>query len=67
MNIYEKIAAVMKDVSYLAKDDSVATGGGKSYKAISEEKVTSTVRVSLLKNNLVIIPISQEHKREDER
>ncbi len=67
MNIYEKIAAVMQDVSYLAKDDSVATGGGKSYKAISEEKVTSTVRASLLKNKLVVLPIVQEHKREDEK
>ena len=67
MNIYEKIAAVMQDVSYLAKDDSVETGNGRSYKAISEEKVTSTVRASLLKNKLVIIPIAQEHKREDER
>lgn len=67
MNLYEKIAAVMSDVAYLAKDDNVATGGGKSYKAISEEKVTSTVRTSLLKNKLVILPIAQEHKREDER
>lgn len=67
MNLYEKIAAVMSDVAYLAKDDNVATGGGKSYKAISEEKVTSTVRASLLKNKLVILPIAQEHKREDER
>ena len=67
MNLYEKIAAVMSDVAYLAKDDNVATDGGKSYKAISEEKVTSTVRASLLKNKLVILPIAQEHKREDER
>ena len=67
MNLYEKIAAVMSDVAYLAKDDNVATGGGGSYKAISEEKVTSTVRTSLLKNKLVILPIAQEHKREDER
>ena len=67
MNLYEKIAAVMSDVAYLAKDDNVATGGGMSYKAISEEKVTSTVRTSLLKNKLVILPIAQEHKREDER
>lgn len=67
MNLYEKIAEVMQDVSYLAKDDSVATGGGKSYKAISEEKVTSTVRASLIKNKIVILPVTQSHRREDER
>lgn len=66
MNLYEKISQVMRDVAYLAKDDSVETGGGRSYRAISEEKVTSTVRDSLLKNGLVIIPIDQSHRREDE-
>lgn len=66
MNLYEKISQVMKDVAYLAKDDSVETGGGKSYKAITEEKVTSTVRESLIKNGLIIVPIAQAHRREDE-
>lgn len=66
MSIFEKISKVMEDVSYLTKDDNVSTGGSNSYKAISEEKVTSTIRASLIKNGIVIIPISQEHKREDE-
>ena len=39
MNIYEKIAAIMQDVQYLAKDDHVEFGSNK-YKALSEEKVT---------------------------
>ena len=67
MNLYEKISQVMQEVAYLAKDDSVSTGGTSSYKAISEEKVTSTVRASLIKNGLVIIPISQQHSRVDEQ
>ena len=63
MNIYQKIAAVMQDVQYLCKDDHIEFGNTK-YRAISEEKVTSTVRESLIKNGIVIIPVEQTHKRE---
>ena len=63
MNIFQKISAVMKDVQYLCKDDRIEFGATK-YRAISEEKVTSTVRESLIKNGIVIIPIEQSHKRE---
>lgn len=52
----------MKDVEYLSKDDNIAFGKTR-YKAISEEKVTSTVRESLLKNGLIILPVEQEHFR----
>lgn len=65
MNLWQKMSAVMKDIEYLAKDDSISMGKGSSYKAISEEKVTRTVRESLIKNGLVIIPTEQEHFRED--
>lgn len=63
MNIYQKIAEVMKDIQYLAKDDHVKFGS-TDYKAVSEEKVTSTVRESLIKNGIVIIPVEQSHHRE---
>lgn len=63
MNIFEKISIVMSEVSYLSKDDKVEFGSTK-YKAISEEKVTSIVRSSLIKNGIVIIPVEQEHHRE---
>lgn len=63
LNLYQKIHAVMQDVDYLQKDDKVEFGNTK-YKAISEEKVTSAVRASLLKHGLVIVPIEQEHSRE---
>jgi hypothetical protein len=59
MNIYQKISEVMKNIEYLAKDDSVAFGTTK-YKAISEEKVTTAVREQLVKQGIVIIPIKQE-------
>lgn len=57
-NLFQKISQVMQDVSYLSKDDDIAFGTTK-YKAISEEKVTSTLRTSLIKNGLVIIPFEQ--------
>lgn len=68
MNIYEKINKVMQDIEYLSKDDKVITNAitNAGYKVLSEEKVTSAVRQSLIKNGIVIIPIKQEHKRDDE-
>lgn|SRR5699024_7328034 len=63
MNIYEKISAVMQDVEYLSKDDHIKFKS-TNYRAISEEKVTRTVRESLIKHGLIILPIEQEHKRE---
>lgn len=65
-NIYQRISDVMADVSYLQKDDDVPTGNGKSYKAITEEKVTSAIRAAMIKHGLVIVPIRQEHTRTDE-
>jgi len=64
MNIYEKMLEVMKGVTYLSKDDKVEFKTTK-YKAISEEKVTSTVRAKLIEQGLVIFPIAQSHKRQD--
>lgn len=61
--LYMKIHQVMQDVEYLQKDDKVEFGNTK-YKAISEEKVTTTVRESLIKNKLIIIPVEQEHTKD---
>lgn len=62
LNLYKKIQAVMKDVEYLQKDDFVSFGSNK-YKAISEEKVTTTVRNALIKHGLVILPVEQNYQR----
>lgn len=62
VNIYEKISAIMQDVQYLAKDDQVKFGT-TSYKALSEEKVTSIMRAELIKHKLVIYPIQQTSSR----
>ena len=57
-NIYQKILEVMKNIEYLKKDDAVAFGQTK-YKAMSEEKVTMTVRKELIKQGLVVFPVEQ--------
>ncbi|MBU3208714.1 ERF family protein [Clostridium algidicarnis] len=63
MNLWQKIREVMKDVEYLSKDDHIKFNT-TNYKAISEEKVTSTVRVSLIKHGIDIFPVEQEHLKE---
>jgi len=59
MNLYEKINKVMEEVAYLKKDDTIKAGNS-SYRAISEEKVTSAIRQSLINNKIVIFPIEQK-------
>ena len=63
MPIHKKILEVMKDIEYLKKDDDVSYGSG-SYKGLSEEKVTSVVRASLIEHGVVVYPIEQIHRRE---
>jgi hypothetical protein len=63
VGLYQKIHQVMQDIEYLQKDDRVRYKT-TDYRAISEEKVTSKVRDSLVKNRLIILPIEQEHSKE---
>jgi len=63
VQLYQKMLNVYKAVDYLQKDDQVKFGQ-TNYKAISEEKVTSTVRAALVDNGLIVFPIEQEHKKE---
>lgn len=62
-NLHQKISAVMNDIKYLAKDDQIKFAK-TNYRAISEEKVTRTVRESLINRGLIILPVEQEHSRE---
>ena len=62
MNIYEKIASIMQEVRYLAKDDHVSFGS-TNYKALSEEKVTSIMRQKLIDYKLVVFPVEQMASR----
>ena len=63
-NLLQRIIKVMSAIEHLKKDDEVNTGKG-SYKAITEEKVTSTVRTEMIKNGITILPIKIEHLRHD--
>lgn len=58
-NIHQKILEVMKAIEYLNKDDAVKYGA-TAYRAMSEEKVTTTVRKELIKQGLVVYPIRQD-------
>lgn len=62
MNIYEKLGEVMKSIQYLKKDDKVEFGNTK-YKALSEEKVTMTMRNEMVKQGLLVFPIEQKWER----
>lgn len=60
--LHEKMAEIMKEVQYLAKDDNVEFGKTK-YRALSEEKVTSIMRAQMVKHGLVVYPIDQKWER----
>ena len=62
-NIFQRISAVMQEVQYLAKDDQIEFGKTK-YRAISEEKVTTIIRKSLITHGIVIVPVKQEHSKD---
>lgn len=63
MNIYEKWSWIMEQVQYLKKDDNIKFGS-TNYKALSEEKVTATVRQFLVQQKLIILPVSQTAHKE---
>ena len=48
-NIYQRINAVMKEVSYVQKDSMVQT-----YKAVSHDMVTAVIRPQLVKHGIVV-------------
>jgi hypothetical protein len=54
VNIYQKLQAVMKVVSYVKKDATV-TGGG-SYKAVTHDMVTAMVRPHFVEQGIIVIP-----------
>lgn len=54
MNIYEKLLAARQEIGYLQKDGKVAFGS-TSYKAITDEKVMTTVRPILDKYGILML------------
>lgn len=55
-NIYQRINAVMKDVTYVQKDKAVS-GGGASYKAVTHDQAVSVIRGALVEHGIVIEPM----------
>jgi hypothetical protein len=49
-NIYQRINAVMKEVKYIQKDAKV-----QGYMAVTHDKVTATLRESLVNNGIIIV------------
>lgn len=67
MTVYEKIATVMKSIDYLKKDGFVTTGRGAGYRAMTDEKVLSTIRPKLIDAGLIMIPVKMTSRRADEQ
>ena len=64
MSIYQKMLEVMKSIERLQKDTGVTYNGKTQYRAMSEEKVTSTVREKFVDLGLVMYPFEQEISKE---
>ena len=60
LNLYQKMIEVMRSIERLQKDTGVQYNGKTQYKAMSEEKVTSTVRAKFVELGLVMYPFEQE-------
>lgn len=63
MNLIEKIAYIMTQVEYLKKDDKVEFGK-TTYKAMSEEKVTTIMHKQLADNKIIVYPVKMDHRRD---
>lgn len=55
LNIYQRINAVMKEVSYIQKNATIS-GMGAGYKAVTHDQVILAIRNSLVANGIVIEP-----------
>lgn len=62
MNIFEKIAEIMKSVKFVQKDGKVQFKDTK-YKYISEAKLTSILRAEFLEKGIVVFPVRQTSNR----
>ena len=60
MNIYQKLAAITADMQTVAKNLSIDTGNGKSYKAVSERDVLDTVKPLEAKHGVYSYHVNRE-------
>lgn len=60
MNIYQRMSAITKDLEVVAKNLSVDTGSGKSYKAVSERDIIDAVKPYEAKHGVYSYPFKRE-------
>lgn len=60
LNIYQRMAAITAELQTVAKNLDVSTGGGKSYKAVSERDVIDTVKPIETKYGVYSYPFDRE-------
>ena len=68
MNIYQRINAVRKSITYIQKDKSVSAGSAGSYRAVTHDAVTGMVRQHLVEHGVIIAPTlieSMFHPKEE--
>lgn len=53
-NIYQRLNAVMSDVTSVFKGTEVSMGGNRSYSAVSHDDVTKLVHMPLVKNGIFV-------------
>jgi len=64
LNIHQRMAEVMKDVSYIQKDKIVRKqGGGELYRVTSHDTVVREIRPSLIKHGILFVPTIIGHQR----
>lgn len=57
LNIFQRINAVMQEVTYVQKDKSVSAGGGGNYKAVTHDNLVSVARAAMVKHGIVMFPV----------
>lgn len=63
LNIHQRLAAVMAEVSYIQKERKQ----GMNYTIVSHDAVTAKVRPALLKHGIVYFPVRCEHQHNGNR
>lgn len=59
MNIFQRMSAITKDLEVVAKNLSVDTGNGKSYKAVSERDIIDAVKPYEAKHGVYSYPVER--------
>lgn len=60
MNIYEKLAAITAEIKTVAKNADVKTGGGSSFKAVTERDILDAVKPLEQKYGIYSYPCNRE-------